>query len=276
MAIKTLFDNEAHLCRVFNENLPAEWIAYNETAGFDILLVRKTDGAQVGIEAKMTLNAKVLLQASSGIYSSLYKGKRAPDFRAALVPHGSASHEMIQIAKMLGITVIQCMGSKETFIENEVRRYGESYRKWAIAAADRQAMFSPSLPEEIHSWMKDWHDFCPAERCPVPDYIPDVSAGRPSPSSLSSWKIAAIKILILMQRRGHVLSSDFDLYGVSKQRWLVMEWIKPMVTEDGKRVRGFYVPGQGNLDLRSLHPKNYQHIEDDFEKWKPQESEIEK
>ncbi|TIU81425.1 MAG: hypothetical protein E5W01_20510, partial [Mesorhizobium sp.] len=66
---KAVFESEAALCAAFIARLPKDWTAYPETAGFDILLVRGADGAQIGVEAKMTLNAKVLMQAVEGLYS---------------------------------------------------------------------------------------------------------------------------------------------------------------------------------------------------------------
>jgi hypothetical protein len=110
---KAVFESEAALCAAFIARLPEGWTAYAETAGFDILLVRGADGAQIGVEAKMTLNAKVLMQAVEGLYSGRGSEHAAPDFRAALVPDGSAGAEMKSLAGYLGITVIEMTGEAE-------------------------------------------------------------------------------------------------------------------------------------------------------------------
>lgn len=38
------------------------WVAYPETGEWDLLIVRPEDGFQIGIEAKLSLNAIVLAQ----------------------------------------------------------------------------------------------------------------------------------------------------------------------------------------------------------------------
>ena len=54
------FRSEADLCAAFLAALEREhakkWMAYAETAGWDILLVRLKDGFQIGIQAKLALN----------------------------------------------------------------------------------------------------------------------------------------------------------------------------------------------------------------------------
>ena len=42
--------------------MPEEWTSYAETAGWDILLVRKTDGFQIGIQAKLKITPFVMAQ----------------------------------------------------------------------------------------------------------------------------------------------------------------------------------------------------------------------
>ena len=62
--------SEAALCAAFiaaatvtpKRTDHAQWVAYPETGGFDILLVRQTDGVQIGIEAKLALNPLVVSQ----------------------------------------------------------------------------------------------------------------------------------------------------------------------------------------------------------------------
>ncbi len=58
------FKTEAELCAAFIEYAQRgeAWTAYAETCGWDILLVRKADGFQIGIQAKLNYNMKVLSQ----------------------------------------------------------------------------------------------------------------------------------------------------------------------------------------------------------------------
>jgi hypothetical protein len=269
--IKSVFENEAALCAAFIAALPEGWTAYAETAGFDILLVRSIDGAQIGVEAKMTLNAKVLLQSVEGIYSGHGSEHSGPDFRAALVPYGAAGAEMKTIARFLGVTIIEARaadeGDKE--IERQVAAHGEFYRKYA--SRDYKA-FKPELPS-VGNWYDDrgWVDFCPVKKCVVPEYVPDVVAGASGPSQLSEWKIKAIKIAIILERRGYVTGADFAHIKIDRKRWHDMGWLSSAV-QDGKYIRGQYVSGPTPLDLRSAHPVNFGQIESDFDKWKPPET----
>lgn len=278
--IKSEFENEAALCSAFIASLPSGWTAYPETSGFDILLVRATDGAQVGVEAKKTLNAKVLLQAIEGMYSRRGIESEGPDFRAALVPMGTAGAEMKRIARYLGVTIIECREPKN--FETEIERRAASYGQWHPNGVDeRQAAlhrqwaerdvkadwhpFEPELPDHSgYDWRGDWADHCPAKRCKLPDYVPDVTAGASGPSQLSEWKIKAIKICVILEKRGWVSVADFRHVGIDRKRWLDMGWL---VGREG--FRGHYIAGMHSLDLRRAHPINYGQIEADYEKWKP-------
>lgn len=248
--MKAMFKNEAELCRAFISQLPSGWVAFPETAGFDILLVRSADDVQIGIEAKMSLNAKVVLQAVSGIYSNWGGGE--PDYRAALVPCGTAGGEMRALANRLGVTVIE-MKDKDQYLEMKARDRCNTTK------------FSPPLPGEAY-WSDDrvWTDLLPEKRCAVPAYVPDVAAGRPSPSTLSEWKIKAIKICIIMEKRGFVTSADFSGLHIAKARFVQMGWIKM------SEIRGRYVAGPFPLNLRKSHPVNYPQIEADYEIWMKQ------
>ncbi|MCB5201687.1 hypothetical protein LH464_04240 [Neorhizobium sp. T786] len=268
---KAVFANEAALCATFIAALPEGWTAYPETAGFDIVLVRQVDGAQIGVEAKMTLNAKVLLQAVEGLHSSREAGCSGPDYRAALVPHGTASHEMKVIAKKLGVTVLECKAedAKEALVEKYIS-HGWGRTGAESQAAREWAPFAPNLP--VHGerwvWREDWVDHCPAKRETLPEYVPDVIAGASGPSSLSEWKIKAIKICVILERRGFVTIADFKLFEICRRRWLEMRWL---ALREG--FRGHYILGTAPIGLRRQHPVNYLQIEADYEKWAPKEAE---
>ena len=83
------FPTEAALCAQFIELIDKRiWTPYAETQGWDILLVRRVDGFQIGIQAKLSLNIDVIAQAieSSGHWSATAAG---PDCRAVLVPEAA-------------------------------------------------------------------------------------------------------------------------------------------------------------------------------------------
>lgn len=261
---KALFKSEADLCRTFIGRLPPEWIAYPETAGFDILLSRKEDGAQIGIEAKLTLNAKVILQACPSTASHSDR-EMSPDFRAVLVPYGYAPPEMCKIAWRLGITTIQ-MKTKEVY---QALRFS-SYPGFVTRFRNPHVFaFEPSLPMAGETdYQHHWIDLAPWSRFVLPAYVPDVAAGASAPLQLSEWKIKAIKIAIILERRGWVCIPDFIHLKLNRQFFMTQGWIKP---ESGvERARGKYVAGVA-MGMKRLHPRNYAEIEADFEIWKPPE-----
>lgn len=251
---KAKFSSEAMLCLTFIRQLPPGWKAYPETCGFDIVLVRD-DGVQVGVEAKLTLNAKVIQQAAEEGAEGWYSTAEGPDFRAVLVPWNTTG-SLSPLCKYLGITVIEMM---------DKAIYQERNRYWT--RPDKET-FRPQLPElPDKEWMDDryWTDRAPAKRLTLPDYVPDVAAGRSGPTKLTIWKVKAIKIAILVAKRGFVTRHDFKAIGLDHRRWLERHsgWLVV-----GER-RGEYVAGPHIGVFKRSHPRNYLEIEADIEKWEP-------
>lgn len=234
------FSKESDLCAAFIGAIAREhdWTAYPETAGFDILLVRK-DGIQIGIEAKLTLNAHVVAQALPDWLTSAHCGAAGPHYRAVLVPEGKAGNYIATICRAIGITVIE-----------QSARHPHSYRS-----------YSPHLP--CDRWVDEyWHEWCPLKPCDLPDYVPDCGAGNPAPIALTLWKIAAIKLAIILEERP-VTRADFKHLGISPSRWThpFSGWLVP--TELG------YVAGPNLPDFKAQHPANYEQIKADKAKWMP-------
>lgn len=248
-----IFETEADLCKVFCDSVSAggDWNVYAETAGFDILLAHKTFDWQIGIEAKLALNAKVLTQILPSRWSNNLVG---PDFRAVLVPEGKATG-LAPVCDYLGITVIQCR--HETHIDQRATRYG--------VIPYRPVLPDPKFQYDI-SRDYGWFEWSPWQRCALPEYIPDVAAGLPSPRQLSEWKIKAIKLAILMESRA-VHRSDFEHLKLSPSRWTA-KWSGWLRKEPGVG----WVPGSDMPDFKAQHPEPYARIAADFEKWKPKET----
>jgi hypothetical protein len=240
------FPAESDLCAAFMASLPDGWTAYPETAGFDILLVRKDDGFQIGIEAKLKLNGKVICQIAERT-EEWYICRSGPDCRAVLVPE-DASGELGGVCGLLGLTVIR---QAYTLEQAEKRKKST----WSSMNG-----FHPELPRlsAHHSWNDRWHEFAPHSRCKVPDYIPDVGAGHSGPVMLTHWKIAAIKIAVTLEKRGYVTRQDFKHHQISMSRWTQGGWIL-------RCVRGWE---KGKLpDFKAQHPRNYVEIEADYDTW---------
>mgnify|MGYP000400939457 CR=1 FL=1 len=243
--------DSADLCADFIKTVSkirnSDWIAYPETADWDILLVRRSDGLQIGIEAKLRLNLKVLSQAlpSNSVWTQ-WRGD-GPDCRAVLVPRGACNTEAAAIAKYLGITVIK-MGSMP-----DEKAY---FPNWDY-------VFYPQLPDEDRdSYDDDWFDFNPLIRCDLPEYIPDVGAGGSAPVKLTEWKIKAIRLSVLLEKRGYLTAADFKHFRCSMSRWtqggLDYCWLQR------GSLRGQWVRGPNIPDFRAQHPVNYAEIEADF------------
>ncbi|WBU27550.1 hypothetical protein OOZ54_12680 [Rhodopseudomonas palustris] len=246
------FPSESDLCARFISVLPPGWTPYNEWGGWDILLVRDSDGFQIGIEAKLRLNAEVISQALEE-YGSWAADLPGPDCRAVLVP-SSEPRGFHRICKYIGVTVIYCSS------EAEIADYYRKYRP------NRMKPLSPLFPGDRYGNSDDWYEWAPPSRIKLPDYVPDVEAGRSAPVQLTDWKIRAIKIAIILEKRGHLRRSDFKHINIDHRRWLPSGngWL--LLGEDRT-----YRPAPGFPDFRAQHPRVYAEIEADYEKWKPTE-----
>lgn len=236
---------EADLCREFIEGLPKGWTAYPETGGFDILLSRDADGFQIGIEAKLTLNAKVICQAAEGrsIWAVAASG---PDCRAVLVPHSKMRRsDFGKLLDLLNIVVITFQTSGA---------YGH--------------LINPQLPQfDGYGPATSWPEFAPVSRIPLPDYVPDVTAGASGPLKLTDWKVKAIKIVLTLEKRGWIARQDFKHFQISMSMWTQSGWI---AQRPGEKVwRANRMP-----DFRAQHPVNFAQIEADYAKWQAPTPEV--
>ena len=225
----TEFKKESELCAAFISWVKAiggkkefgittpVWTPYAETAGWDILLVAE-DGTQIGIEAKLKFNMKVLAQAVPDNYD-LYRD-RGPDFRAVLVPKRDESAE--KVCRALGLTLI-------------CPRPG-----W-----NRDGAFEPNLNMSECFGTNPWHYWSPRERCHLPAYIPDVVAGCAAPVQLTDWKVKALRLLALLELRGWVTREDFKTLRLDHRAWVGPQgWVVPT------DVPGQYVRGKADFDTQ--------------------------
>lgn len=232
-----LFATEADLCAAFIETVPDKWIAYPETAGWDILMVRKADGFQIGIQAKQKLNVEVINQALDE-YGHWRATRPGPDCRALLVPSSSG---FARICQYLALVVI--VPTTQHFNSSRWR-------------------FDPGLPDAPPApQYGDWPEWAPAKRHKLPAYVPDVAAGASAPNQLTDWKIKALKLAVLLAKNGTVQRSDFKHLQLDHRRWVEGEWLA--ITPTG------YVAGRHYPNFEKLHRRVYAEIENDFQKWKP-------
>jgi len=235
------FATETDLCAAFLAAVPDTWTAWKEHAGWDILLVRKADGFQIGIEAKLKCNATVLQQALEE-YGTIGVASEGPDCRAILVPESEGT--LKPLADYLGITVIQ------------------------MRVRDRWSgpLFLPSLPEEPDQYSNHlWHEWLPTKRHALLEYLPHVPAGAPAPLQLTWWKIQAMKLVILATTRGYVTREDFKHLRIDHRMWVGANgWLRPT-----ERKGWYFAEGTPPFALKEQHPRVYAEIEADADKWMP-------
>jgi hypothetical protein len=232
------FLTEADLCAAFIAAVEKPWVCYGETAGWDILVVNSVDDRQIGIQAKLKLNAKVMAQAVEG---PSWHGVAGPDYRAVLVP-ADQQNDLTVLAPFCGITII---GIRTPGTYN----YG--------------LPFSPDLPVGVSyapGHDDNWYEQLPGKRHHVPEYVPDVIAGASSPIQLTKWKIAALQLAVLLENTGYLTRADFKRFQIDIRRWIGGEsWLRATPT-------GF-VQGPRYPNFRAQHPKVWAEIEAEPKKW---------
>lgn len=253
------FNTEAELCAAFLSCVPATWQAYPETCGFDIVLAHKETGAQIGIEAKLTLNAKVLVQVTEGRQRSA----TGPDYRAVLV--GRVVAENAILAARLGVNVLE--------VERRQAGYSRPNTNPKMEWVIRGAYGDSWLPEFDHLkkqndsywWTRgEWVDEAPDQRLTLPDYVPQVAAGVPAPQKLSHWMIQAIKLCITVERLGSVTRRHFEDLKLHPSRWCGdTRWLEKAA------VRGHWKPGRSfpGPRFKEQHPVSWAEIETDWPIW---------
>lgn len=207
------FATEADLCAAYVAWMTTHgWLAYPETAGFDLLLVRRDTGHQLGIEAKLTLNAKVVDQILPG--DSAYGGyyESGPDFRGVLVGGIGGAHGLKRLLEVCGVMVFTPKPGMQ---------------RWSRTRGNYVAT-EWEFPHEPSRYECSWHDWNPAKRCELPEIVPDVPAGVPAPIQLTPWKIGALKVIALLELQGVVNRTEVRACGVDPRRFCASDgWLKP-------------------------------------------------
>jgi len=230
MKREKIFTDEAQLCDAFMAWARRNgFTVYPETAGWDVLLV-DAGGRQTGVQAKMSLNAKVIEQTIIPIYSWSDEG---PDHRAVLIPEFGGFTALVTAA---GIGVFAP--------DRNYRHYGK---------------FVGAQLEFVVSDHERWHhralfDWNPTKRHELPVYVPDVRAGMPSPIQLTDWKVKALRLLAILARDGWVTAKEIRELGMDSRRWCT-HYLVPHASGHGHWARGRQCPA---FDMQ--HPDVYAQI----------------
>jgi len=223
--IKARFPTEAALCALLCECLAStgRWEIYPETAGFDVLAVWKATGHQLGVEAKLQLNSKVADQILPHHWRG--GGSRGPDFRAVLVPCATeANYGIARMLEMLGVQVLvpdSCSNRWNPQPGEQIHR--DVYRSDMRNAAPWDAEAGP-----LHNYCQPaWFDWNPTQRCVLPEIVPLVAAGVPSPLRLTPWKIGALKVLADIEVDGFTTAKSVRSHGVDPRRFCASDgWLQ--------------------------------------------------
>lgn len=225
------FASEAELCTAFIAWAEkAGFVAYAETAGWDILLIA-ADGTQIGVQAKMTFNMKVLHQTITSDWEWRDEG---PDFRAVLLPYRD------------GGIILDALGIKLFY----------PYGDYSLGRGEHS--FLPDMNRDNR--YDRWHYWNPLRRHALPEYVPDVMAGDSGPVQLTNWKIAALKITALLELRGFVTKADFKRFGIDIRRWVGPNSWLGAGTQPGQFVAG------KQLIFHTQHQTVYPQIKVDIQK----------
>jgi hypothetical protein len=236
-------EKEADLCALFIQefNQMPGWTCYPEAAGFDVLVVHE-DGRQIGVEAKMQLNAKVADQILPNLGEDYY-GHPGPDHRLVIV--SKITDASAGIAKML-----VRLGVKVAMPRRGSGFNGDSFtfdRFYNIAeAAGRTSIFS-------EQWLYDWN---PPERCQVPVLVTNLPAGVPSPVRLTPWKESALKVLAQLRRQGFITAKQIAGHGIGVTAWTQAPGSKPAWLAKGT-VRGTWIETEHMPAFDKQHPDVY-------------------
>lgn len=236
------FATEADLCAAFiawtviedgrfnfGVQTPA-WTCYAETAGWDILMVG-ADGTQIGVQAKLRFNMKVLQQSVPDAWEAWRD--YGPDYRAVLLPDRDS--DVVTLCGALGLVAFAPTGH------------------CVDTAGETRHAFSPGLNLEHANG--GWHYWSPRTRCMLPEFVPDVVAGASGPVQLTKWKVQALRLIARLEIRGHVTRQDFRLLGFDARRWLGPQgWLLSDPATPGEFTRA------AGLDFDQQHPTVYAQV----------------
>lgn len=249
--VKEVIPTEEALCRAFiaEFNEQPGWVCYPETGGFDILVVHES-GTQIGVQAKLQLNAKVADQILPSKQEYLLK-EEGPDHRLVIVRSLSEANEGIaRLLQEMGIPVWSARVSQE----------------YTGSGMEIKTRLSPCFDigrrlREEDSIAKDdsWHrvfrseaifDWNPVKRIALPPAVPSCRAGIPSPVQVTPWKVAALRVLARLRIQGFITAKEIAEEGCSPSMW-TQRWL-------GRGAkRGQWVETESLPKFDQQHPEIY-------------------
>lgn len=235
-------EKEADLCALFIQefNKLPEWTCYPEAAGFDILVVN-TDGRQIGVEAKLALNAKVADQILPNHYEENNEAP-GPDYRMVIVSKiTEASAGLVKMLERQGVTVLL---PRSTWT-SEGDKYTFDLNHKLLEVSGCKPFFD--------RYMFDWN---PPERCQVPILVTNLPAGVPCPVRLTPWKESALKVIAQLRSQGFITAKQIASHGISSSAWTQPGGSKPSWLAKGE-ARGTWIETEHLPAFDKQHPEVY-------------------
>lgn len=236
---------EADLCQLFIRDFKrfTSWTCYPEAGGFDILAVHQ-DGRQIGIQAKLKLNAKVAQQVLPHPRDD-FDGRPGPDYRLVIVASlTEASTGISRMLGMLGVRVLVPRLAKLSMFGEEFT-FGEMYE--LLEGIGKASSYG-------HPYLHDWN---PEVRCAVPSVHQELPSGVPSPVQITPWKESAIRLVALMRMQGYIKAKQIADFGLGVSTWTQPIGKKQAWLKKGA-VRGTWVETEHMPALDKQHPALYE------------------
>lgn len=237
---------EAELCEDFTGGARAlGWTVYPETAGFDLLLAGP-DGVQIGVEAKLRPNLAVVAQLCrhAGLRAAGHRKWGAPDYLCALI--GRSTADFGTVIGRLGFELVDGGAATKTrHYDDQAAEWFQKYGRSYLASRDADPPENPWAavrPEYVALWRR-FSDG--TSRCDLPDFVPNLRAGVPSPLQLTPWKVKAIRLCAVLRERGWVTTADFKALDLSPTTWTrgPSSWLVDSGVREGRRSRLVARPG---------------------------------
>jgi hypothetical protein len=206
------------------------------------VLVVHESGRQIGVEAKLSLNAKVADQILPNRGDEYY-GRPGPDHRLVIVSKiTDASAGIVKMLERLGVSVL-CT-RKSCDMEGDYYKFDLEYQ---LLNREKDRLYYGN--ERLFDWS-------PVERCQVPMMVTNLPAGVPSPIRLTPWKESALKVVALMRQQGFVTGKQIAAHGIGITSWTQAPGSKPAWLARGS-VRGQWIETEHMPAFDQQHPEVY-------------------
>lgn len=203
------FETEAQLCEAFAASVKADgWTIYPETAGWDMYLVRRK--IHVGVQAKLWGIPEVLIQA----LPEKWNDRKGPHFRMVVVGgfrgrsvrnEHTKREQFNALAIGLRLVVAEAPEADSTMAWKRSWFHGQDWHAMNARSTGKykftRGLYDPPICWAYYRWR-------PSSLPWLPPFVPEMPAGVPSPTTVSPWMIASVRLARLAKARGWISIAD--------------------------------------------------------------------